>query len=103
VEYLETTGVPAGLVEDAIFEVCDVHLRPGDRLVIYSDGVTEANNREGEFFGRRRLRQTLEAYPDANAQELHQVVLKTLETFTQGTPQADDITLVILQYQPEAA
>jgi phosphoserine phosphatase RsbU/P len=103
VQYLETTGVPAGLVEDAVFEVCDVHMRAGDRLVIYSDGVTEANNREGEFFGRRRLRQTLEAYPDANAQELHDVVLKTLETFTQGTPQADDITLVILQYQPEAA
>jgi sigma-B regulation protein RsbU (phosphoserine phosphatase) len=70
--------------------------------VIYSDGVTEGQNLAGEFFGRRRLRQTLEAYPDAYAHELHEVVLKTLETFTEGVPQSDDVTLVILQYQPEA-
>jgi phosphoserine phosphatase RsbU/P len=102
-QYLETTGMPAGLIDEATFEVSEVRLNPGDRVVIYSDGVTEANNPAGEFFGRRRLRQTVEAYPDAYASELHQVILKTLDKFTEGAPQSDDVTLLVLQYQPEAA
>jgi phosphoserine phosphatase RsbU/P len=102
VQYLETTGLPAGLIDEATFNVSEVRLNPGDRVVIYSDGVTDANNPAGEFFGRRRLRQTIEAYPDAYASELHQVLLQTLSKFTEGTPQSDDITLVVLQYQPDA-
>jgi phosphoserine phosphatase RsbU/P len=102
VQYLETTGLPAGLIDEATFNVSEVRLNPGDRVVIYSDGVTDANNSAGEFFGRRRLRQTIEAYPDAYAAELHQVLLQTLSKFTEGTLQSDDITLVVLQYQPDA-
>jgi sigma-B regulation protein RsbU (phosphoserine phosphatase) len=102
VQYLETTGVPAGLVEDAEFEVEQLQLRPFDRLVIYSDGVTDAQDANGVFFGRRRLRATLESLPESSAAGIHDAVLETLERFTEGSPRADDVTLLVLQYCPPA-
>ncbi len=101
VRYLETTGVPAGLVVDADFELESVQLKPGDRLVIYSDGVTDAQDAEGKFFGRRRLREAIEAHPDASATELHGALLQVLDGFTEDAEQADDLTLLVLQYCPE--
>jgi serine phosphatase RsbU (regulator of sigma subunit) len=102
VQYLETTGVPAGLVDDAEFSAETLQLKPGDRLVIYSDGVTDAQDVTGNFFGRRRLRATIEAHAHAPAGDLHAAVLRDLDAFTEGAAQADDVTLVVLQYCPTA-
>jgi serine phosphatase RsbU (regulator of sigma subunit) len=101
VQYLETTGVPAGLIPDAEFSVETIQLQPGDRVVLYSDGVTDAQNREGNFFGRRRLRELIEAHPDLSATELHALLAQQLESFTDEALQADDVTLLVLQYCPE--
>jgi phosphoserine phosphatase RsbU/P len=98
VKYLETTGVPAGLVDDAEFSVETVQLQPGDRIVIYSDGVTDAQDVEGNFFGRRRLRDLIEANPDLSTADLHGILVQTLDSFTEGAVQADDVTLLVLQY-----
>jgi sigma-B regulation protein RsbU (phosphoserine phosphatase) len=98
--YLETTGVPAGLVEDAGFTVEAVQMKPGDRLIIYSDGVTDAQDTQGNFFGRRRLRELVEAHPGLTAPELHSLLVSTLEDFAIDAVQADDITLLVLQYCP---
>ncbi len=98
IQYLETTGMPVGLVDDAEFEVAEVQLNPGDRVVIYSDGVTDAVNAAGDYFGRRRLKETVETFPEAMAGMLHESVIKTLERFTEGALQEDDITLLMLQY-----
>jgi phosphoserine phosphatase RsbU/P len=100
VQYLETTGIPAGLIDDASFSVETVQLRPDDRIVIYSDGVTDAQASDGKFFGRRRLRDLIEAHPDLSAPDLHALLLQTLETFSEGAMQADDVTLLVLQYCP---
>jgi sigma-B regulation protein RsbU (phosphoserine phosphatase) len=98
VQYLETTGVPAGLVDDAEFSVETVQLLPGDRIVVYSDGVTDAQDVEGNFFGRRRLRDLIEANPDLSTADLHGILVQTLDSFTEGAIQADDVTLLVLQY-----
>jgi phosphoserine phosphatase RsbU/P len=98
VQYLETTGVPAGLVDDAEFSVETLQLLPGDRIVIYSDGVTDAQDVEGNFFGRRRLRDLIEANPDLSTADLHGILVQTLDNFTEGAVQADDVTLLVLQY-----
>jgi sigma-B regulation protein RsbU (phosphoserine phosphatase) len=98
VQYLETTGVPAGLVDDAEFSVETVQLKPGDRIVIYSDGVTDAQDVEGNFFGRRRLRDLIEESPDLSAPDLHSSLIQKLDNFTEGAVQADDVTLLVLQY-----
>ena len=99
-QYLETTGIPAGLVDDAEFTVENAQLRAGDRVVIYSDGVTDAQDAAGNFFGRRRLRELMEAHPDLSAPELHELIIQTLDSYAEGAIQADDITVLVLQYCP---
>ena len=51
--------MPVGLMDGAAFAVAEERMEPGDKLVIYTDGVTEAQNAAGEFFGRKRLRETV--------------------------------------------
>jgi serine phosphatase RsbU (regulator of sigma subunit) len=99
-EYLGTTSMPVGMMEDAEFPSESKQLRPGDKLVIYSDGVTEAANPEGEFFGKKRLREIVTAHATADCAALHDVVLEAVTGFISTAPQADDITLLVVEYVP---
>jgi len=99
IEKLEATGMPVGLVDGAVFGLETRDLTPGDRLVLYSDGVTEAQDPEGEFYGRKRLRKTIEAAPRSGSAELHAAIRKSLLEFTRGAEQSDDVTLVVLEYR----
>jgi sigma-B regulation protein RsbU (phosphoserine phosphatase) len=72
-----------------------VTVAPGDFLVLYTDGVTEALNSAGEMFGEDLLSATLNAHRDGSAEEVRDGLLRVLFDFIQDTPQADDITLVI--------
>ena len=100
-EYLETTGMPVGMLPEAEFKVEERQLSPGDRIVIYTDGVTEAQNQRGEFFGRKQLREIVVAHAGDACAALHEAVLRNVKNFTGGAPQADDITLVVLEYHPD--
>jgi len=95
---LETTGVPIGLVPGARFAAADTVLIPGDRVVIYSDGVSEARGPEGEFYGVERLREVIAMNAAATWDTIHDAILDDVRAFTQDTPQADDITLVVLGF-----
>lgn len=99
---LPATSVPVGLLEGAEFGCAEVTLQPGARLLVYSDGVSEACNAAGEFFGKRRLMRAVEACPGAGAAELHAAVEQAVAEFTGGAPQADDMTLLVLEYSPQA-
>lgn len=96
--YFETTGTPVGMFEEAAFTVEQIDLKDGDKVVIYSDGVTEAQDAAGNFFGRPRLRQIVEASAASSAQELHAAVLERVTAFTEGVQQSDDVTLLVLEY-----
>jgi len=98
-EALEATGMPVGLVEGAEFEAQEITLAPGDKVIIYTDGVTEALNLDGEFFGRRRLREVAAEHRAGSCRALHDAIEAALNAFTEGAPQGDDITLVVLEYQ----
>jgi serine phosphatase RsbU (regulator of sigma subunit) len=100
-EYLETTSVPVGLLPEAEFIVAERQLAPGDRLVLYSDGVTEAQNSSGEFFGRKQLREIAVRHAADGCDALLSTILTAVKTFVDSAPQADDITLVIIEYHPE--
>jgi sigma-B regulation protein RsbU (phosphoserine phosphatase) len=100
-EYLETTAMPVGILPEAEFAVEERQLAPGDRLVIYSDGVTEAQNPRSEFFGRKRLRELVVAHAADSCNALHDAVLQAVKTFADSAEQADDITLVVLEYRPD--
>jgi sigma-B regulation protein RsbU (phosphoserine phosphatase) len=97
-ESLEATSVPVGLIESAYFEARETRLAPGEKIVIYTDGLTEAQNLAGEFFGRQRLRQIIAAHQGESCCGLHDAVQGAVASFTEGAPQADDITLVVIEY-----
>jgi serine phosphatase RsbU (regulator of sigma subunit) len=100
-EYLDTTAVPVGLLPDASFAVEQRQLAPGDRIVICTDGVTEAQNSTREFFGRKRLREIVLAHTEDSCAALHTAIMSDVRKFVGAAAQADDITTVILEYQPE--
>jgi sigma-B regulation protein RsbU (phosphoserine phosphatase) len=90
-----------GLLEEAAFGLETRVLEAGDKLVLYSDGVTEAQNAGGEFFGRQRLRDAVLACAGAPCEAVHEAVHTAVAAFTQGAPQSDDITVVVLEFRPE--
>jgi serine phosphatase RsbU (regulator of sigma subunit) len=95
---LEATGMPVGLIDGAEFEVADARLAPGDKLLIYTDGVTEAQDTAGAFFGSKRLYALAAEHRASSAETLHDAIQMAVRDFTQGAPQSDDITLLVLEY-----
>jgi sigma-B regulation protein RsbU (phosphoserine phosphatase) len=97
VEELESGGFPLGILPTAEYEVGRVQLHSGDSLVIYSDGVSEANNLAGDEFGMERLTQVISRNIKASAAGMRDKVESALSAFTQTAPANDDITLVIVK------
>lgn len=97
---LHTTSMPVGMLEGSEFEVVQVPMEPGDKLVIYSDGLTEAEGPDGAFFDNERLRQCLRENSKLDAAGLHAAILAELDRFTEGGAMRDDITAVVLEYAP---
>ncbi|HKO43963.1 MAG TPA: SpoIIE family protein phosphatase [Pyrinomonadaceae bacterium] len=101
VEQLSSGGLPLGIKGDAEYREGRTHLKHGDVLVIYSDGVTEAASPSGEEFGPTRLYEVVSRNVDASAAGIRDRIESALTKFSQGTQAADDITLVIVKRQAE--
>jgi sigma-B regulation protein RsbU (phosphoserine phosphatase) len=97
---LHTSGMPVGMIEDATVEVVELQLAPGDKIVIYSDGLTETENSEGEFFGTEGLRACARDHFRDSAVGLHNALLAALERFSDGGAVRDDVTILVLEYAP---
>jgi phosphoserine phosphatase RsbU/P len=102
VEQLASGGLPLGIKPDAEYREGRTQLQPGDVLVIYSDGVTEAVSPTGEEFGPTRLYEVVSRNIEASAAGIRDRIESSLTKFSQGTSAADDITLVIVKRQAEA-
>jgi phosphoserine phosphatase RsbU/P len=102
-EQLAAGGLPLGIMANADFREGKTRLHPGDVLVIYSDGVSEAVNPKGEEFGPTRLYEVVARNLDASAAGIRDRIESALTKFCQGTPAADDITLVICKRLAESA
>ena len=92
---IELTGFPLGIFEEATYDEWGVTLDAGDILVFHSDGIAEASNSEGQFFGTERLRNLVEQRHELTAAELSDAILREVDLFTQSAPLSDDRTLVI--------
>ena len=92
---LSEGGMVLGIFSDAEYDESEIALAPGDRLILITDGISEATNREGEDFGEERLIQLLLQYRNAPAAELQQAVLQAVASFAGETLQ-DDATLMII-------
>lgn len=93
-----THGIGLCLRPDFAYDARTVTLAPGDTLLLYTDGVTEAADHYRALFSNEGLRACLEAAPDENPGAIVGGVLRAIETFADGAPQADDITLLALRY-----
>lgn len=92
--WLEPTGAAIGLVEDIHLQSRSASLRPGDILLLYTDGVTEAMNPSREQFGPDRLADSIQRSVALSAGEIVQSVRRDLQAFTTGRPLVDDTTIV---------
>ena len=102
VRKLTTGGLIVGLFGEATYEQEVVTLQPGDTLITFSDGVSEAWNVEGTEFGDERILECLHTAPrDIEPSELVQEVLAGVRAFTVGEPQSDDITVLVVRYRGE--
>ncbi|MBL8178038.1 MAG: SpoIIE family protein phosphatase [Bryobacterales bacterium] len=97
VEWIRTKGVALGLRRRSAFEEASLTLAPGDCLVLYTDGVTEAVNGGGEDFGEPRLAAAIENNRTLDVSALRDALVAEVDSFAGETPQHDDITLVVLR------
>jgi sigma-B regulation protein RsbU (phosphoserine phosphatase) len=97
-------AMPRGLVVGAMpgfdFASARARLSPGDTLVLFSDGVTEARSPAGELFGDGRLRAALEGASGSPAAEIIDRVRGAVSAFAAGSPPADDLTLLVVARPP---
>ena len=94
-------GTMAGSFEDVDFPEYKVKMNPGDCLFMYTDGVTEAENKSGELFGETRLEQVLLKNKACGADNLLKAVTEEINAFAQGAEQSDDMTTLALQIKPD--
>jgi sigma-B regulation protein RsbU (phosphoserine phosphatase) len=87
--------VPLGALSFGGHDVLTAEMEPGDMIVAYSDGVTEAQDPAGEFFGEHRLKAILSESNGASSDEVLQRIVDALQRFTEGTSPYDDVTLVV--------
>jgi sigma-B regulation protein RsbU (phosphoserine phosphatase) len=94
---------PVGLVPEAEYSTACVKLDPGDTLVLFSDGVTEAMDPQEELFGVPRLKQFLIGHNETPLDELQKLLLESVENFARGASQADDLTLLLVRFRTAGA
>ena len=99
VEWLDITGnFVLGAFSGTEFKTKTIQLQPGESLVLYTDGVTEANNLQGQQFTDERLRDCLQIINGHTADAIVQTVVTDVKKFTGDAPQSDDITVLALKY-----
>ena len=92
-----TKGVAVGIAPDIVYTQETITLSPGDTVVLFTDGVTEAMNMDNQQFGLNRLIEMFEGNPPDSAQAANQAVFDEVREFAGGTPQSDDITCLTLR------
>jgi sigma-B regulation protein RsbU (phosphoserine phosphatase) len=95
---LKTGGLVLGLMPEVEYSCEENTIQSGDLIATFSDGVTEAMNMEDEEYGEERLESLLVKHRNKSAQEVFDLIMADVESFTGGAPQHDDITLVIYKF-----
>jgi len=96
IEELNRTGVPLGILDGGTWKQGTTHIAPGDVLLMYTDGITEAQNAQESFFDEDRLREVVRANLGRSAREIQDSVIARVGAFVGDAPQFDDITLMVV-------
>jgi sigma-B regulation protein RsbU (phosphoserine phosphatase) len=93
-----TQGMALGVMEDFIYTSKTLTLRKGETLFMYTDGVTEAINKDTELFSEKKLEKELDTLKEKPLEALIGGVMDKVKTFSHGMPQTDDIAMMALRY-----
>jgi phosphoserine phosphatase RsbU/P len=96
-EKIPLAGFPVGMFDNSTYDELSLVLAPGDTVVLYSDGVTDVQNAEGQFYGWQRLRDAVSAHAELSAAALADFFLADVDHFSGGAHPFDDRTLVVLK------
>ncbi|MHA2265659.1 MAG: PP2C family protein-serine/threonine phosphatase, partial [Candidatus Thorarchaeota archaeon] len=94
---LSAKGFMLGAFDGIQLENHTITIAPGDILIFFTDGVTEARNVEGHLFGEERLQATIAACTDASAEQVLQAIVDAVSDFVEDTPQSDDFSLLVIK------
>jgi sigma-B regulation protein RsbU (phosphoserine phosphatase) len=97
VDRLAPTGMALGIMPQAQWQQKIARLHPGDVLLLYTDGITEAQNPQGAFFGEGRLMDVLRSKSHCSAGEIQSAVLAEVHRFVDTTPRQDDIAIIVIK------
>jgi serine phosphatase RsbU (regulator of sigma subunit) len=97
IEELAPDAGVLGLFDSACYESREFHLGHGDILVVYSDGLTDAQTPQGEMFGEKRLLEIIRREGPSGSDAVERGFLQAIQDFTEGLPQTDDITFVVVE------
>jgi phosphoserine phosphatase RsbU/P len=98
---LASTGLPLGMLPESTYEVGETRLEPGEKMVLFSDGLSEAENADGEFFEKRELRSILRENAAEDCAGMRAALERAVEAFADISVPADDITVVVTEYLPQ--
>jgi serine phosphatase RsbU (regulator of sigma subunit) len=94
---LNRTGMALGVLDNQRWKPKVIKFADGDVLVLYTDGITDAENAQGVFFGRERLHRVIQSHKDRSATEIQTAIVTAVYEFTGDAPQQDDITLIVIR------
>ncbi|HEX7975932.1 MAG TPA: PP2C family protein-serine/threonine phosphatase, partial [Anaerolineales bacterium] len=97
VDRLSRTGMTLGVMEKTHWQQKIARLSAGDLLLLYTDGITEAQNPQGSFFGDQRLLEVLRSKSEASAGEIQKSILNEVHNFVGDYPQQDDIAMIVVR------
>ena len=97
IEVLEPTGQLLGPFPDETYNVENTYLTVDDVLVIYTDGVSEARNPNGDLFGEQRIQKLIQEYAHKTAQEICSVIIDDVQKYSRGSEETDDRTVVVVK------
>ena len=97
VEEVMSRGMVLGIMDDMTYDEATAALAPNDILLLYTDGITEAMNADGELFGKARLTAAVAQATPATARDLIDAILAAVRDYTGDTPPADDLTIVTVK------
>jgi sigma-B regulation protein RsbU (phosphoserine phosphatase) len=97
VEKLATGGIALGMFNGSPYEQAEAHLGPGDLLVAYSDGITEAENQAGRPFDEDGLERAVRTYASSPAPDLARTLLTMVKQYVGNVKLSDDLTVVVVK------
>jgi sigma-B regulation protein RsbU (phosphoserine phosphatase) len=98
----QTHGIPLGIREEQVFASAEIKLDPGDTLILYTDGITEALSVDGTFYSDERFNELVSSRCwKKSTKEVADIIMNDVAAFVKTDERSDDITLLVLSYYPE--